>query len=129
MLINVDGTTDELQESERAAGKRRREFYYRAYSRWINIVLDNSLTAYSSTIIFFKKAAKHKNVEVSNGEEEMDRVRVISSRCRKLPWGRRIGGGLSIVFVMYTGGFSAPTRAGFGEFTEHIVDRETILKL
>lgn len=28
--------------------------------------LDNTSIAYNSTIIFFKKAAKHKNVEVSN---------------------------------------------------------------
>lgn len=39
------------------------------------ICLDNTSIAYNSTIIFFKKAAKHKNVEVSNdgeGAEEGD---------------------------------------------------------
>jgi len=31
-----------------------------------DLCLDNTSIAYNSTIIFFKKAAKHKNVEVSN---------------------------------------------------------------
>lgn len=34
--------------------------------------LDNTSIAYNSTIIFFKKAAKHKNVEVSNDGEEIN---------------------------------------------------------
>jgi len=47
--------------------------------------LDNTLIAYNGTIIFFKKAAKHKNVEVSNDRVGTNRIRGISSRCRKLP--------------------------------------------
>lgn len=39
-----------------------------------NFCLDNTLTVYNGTIIFFKKAVKHKNVEESNDREGTSRI-------------------------------------------------------
>lgn len=58
--------------------------------------LDNTLTAYNNTIIFFKKAAKHKNVELSNDGEGTNQIRGISSRCCIL---RRV-----VLQMLYYGG-------------------------
>lgn len=52
---------------KRRKDRQKRDATMRMYSRWMKIVFRNTLTAYNSTIIFFKKAAKHKNdVDVSN---------------------------------------------------------------
>lgn len=39
-----------------------------------NFCLDNTFTIYNGTIIFFKKAVKHKNVEESNDREGRNRI-------------------------------------------------------